>query len=123
MTAPFDMAATMDALAVASGMSTHYAYPADDIVAPAFIVALPTEIDFHQTFGVGNAKVTFPCWIVVSKVDPLTTRNELSAAILTVQAGLDAADLVVSVKMGKPTPVYVGKVLYQGCQLDVEVWS
>lgn len=124
MTTTMDVAATMDALAAATGMTNTFAYPVDDAVPPCAIVGYPIdEMDIHKTFGVANASGVFPVWIVFGDVMEKETRDLISSTMTTVIAGIDAASLVVSVRNAKFERVFLGGIPKMAVRLDCEVDS
>lgn len=124
MTAAMDIAATMDAIAAATGMTNAFAYPVDDAVAPCAIVGYPRgDLLLHRTFGVANANATFPVWIVFGAVMHKETRDSISTVMASVVAGIDAANLVITVRTATFEAVMLGGVVNMAVRLGVEVDS
>jgi hypothetical protein len=91
---------------------------------PCAIVGYPDgDLDIHVTFGVANAGGMFPVWIVVGPVVEKATRDTISSLMTTAIAGIDAANLVVSVRKARFERVSLGGVLHMSVRLDCEVHS
>jgi hypothetical protein len=126
----FDLAAQMDALAVAGKtiIDNAYAYPPDKLTTPAFVVGYPDPID-EITYRGGGWKALFPCWIVLAKGDAKSVRDKISGYLgsASVRAALTCAlpggvgdATVVDAKI---EPFTIGAAEYIALRLSVEVLS
>ena len=128
------MAAVMDAITatlVAGGRTeAMYPYPAETIATPAVVVGYPTTIDYDETFGRGSDRADFPIWFVVSRNDPKSTRNALSALI----AGATSVKTLLDGTLGgvvqtarvtdcKPDFIDIAGVPYAAAKFTLEVVS
>lgn len=123
MTAVMDVAATMDALAVGTGMRNAYGYPVETGTVPCAIVGYPRDLEFHQTFGASNAQGTYPVWIVFGAVMQKSTRDAILPIMNTVRAALDALSMTITVREAEFESVHLNAVLHLACRLDCEVIS
>jgi hypothetical protein len=124
VTTTLNIASVMDTLAVTpSGIPKAYAFPPDAIVTPCVVVGYPTEIEYHQTFGVGNAKAVFPVWVVTGKVMEQASRDKLSAAGEALRVALDGLSLVIKAAKGTVDVITVGTVNYLALRIDCEVYT
>lgn len=63
-----------------SGLQTVLAYPPEKIVPPAGYVSYPESIDFDQTYGRGEDRITnLPIVLLASKVTSSTARDTVAA--------------------------------------------
>ena len=129
-----NLAATMDAIVatLAAGGRTEPAdpYPAETVSPPCWVVGYPPDIDFLVDFGRGSDRAVVPLYFVVSRNDPRTARDQLSAAIAgatEIKAILDGtlggAVSVATVTGAKPSHLEVGGVPLLAAEFSLEIYS
>ncbi len=89
-----EIAAELDTIA---GLRV-FAFPADNIPAPAAVVGYPETISFDTTMGRGVDTITLPVFVLVGRVTDRTSRDLLSAYV----DGSGAASVKAVLQAGKP---------------------
>lgn len=127
-----NLSATMDAIAAlltAETDDTAYAFPAESVVAPCWVVGYP-EIDYDTVFVRGSDRAVFPVYRVVPRNDPESARDALSAVISQahdIKAILDG-DISGAVQTArvtgcKPVFIEIGGVPELAAEFSLEVYS
>ena len=129
-----DLAGVMDGIAatLTAGGRTEsmYPFPAETITTPAVIVGYARAIEFDATFRRGSDRAEIPVWFVVTRTDPKTARDALSAVIAGSRSIKDLLDgdlggAVQACRVTGCTPVFieVGGVPYAAAEFTLEVYS
>lgn len=75
-----------------------YAYPADNIPAPAAVVGYPESLTFDTTMGRGVDSAVFPIFVLVGRVTDRNSRDLLGAYC----DGTGARSIKAVLQAGKP---------------------
>lgn len=125
------MAALATEVAKISGLRV-YAYPADNVQAPAAVVGYPETYEFDQTYGRGSDRMTVPVFVMVGRVDDRTARDALGAYVdgsgsssvkAKVEAGTYTAMDSVRVTDVQFLAVTVAGVDYLAAQFSIDVFG
>lgn len=66
-----DKADTIDGLRV-------FRFPPDNVPNAAFVVGLPEDITFDETYGRGSDAMTFPAWVLFEKTNDRAAYRQLA---------------------------------------------
>jgi hypothetical protein len=89
-----ELAAELDTIA---GLRV-YAFPADNVPAPAAVVGYPESLTFDVTMGRGVDMMTLPIFVLVGRVTDRTSRDALGAYC----DGSGASSIKQVLQAGKP---------------------
>lgn len=58
-----------------------YAFPAENVSAPAAVIGFPEDYEYDQTYGRGSDRMTLPVFLVVGKADAQASLASLGAYV------------------------------------------